>query len=228
MPTGRHPHLPTKTAHRVFNTPLNAVWHTVTPLICKLLKTLKICYSIFKTACFLTYSKDGKNTLGPIIVWIATYPTTTTAKNMHDASPEILLLLKANRVKGVVEHAHAVALESVISDHMTAPKLPKPNDMTQAMQSQPFAFPTHCSSLSPQASHFPYLPPLLSANRTQATFSQDEPLATHQASLAEKSRIAHIGLANNKPKDDTAPCCIHSTLPLLTILRSGPIRKDSE
>jgi len=127
-----------------------------------------------------------------------------------------------------VERAHSVASESAISDHVTAPKLPEPDNATQATQSQLFAFPTRRSSLSPQSSHFPHLPPLLSANRTQATFSQDVPLATHQASLAEKTRIAQIGPANNKPEDDTAPCCMRSALPLLTVPRSGLIRKDSE
>jgi len=48
-----------------------------------------------------------------------------------------------------VEHAHAVASESAISDHVTTPELPKPNNMTQATQSQPFAFPTRRSSSSP-------------------------------------------------------------------------------
>jgi len=130
-------------------------------------------------------------------------------------------------VRGV-ECAHTVALESAISDHMTAPELPEPDNATQAMPSQPFAFPTRRSSLSPQASHFPHLPPSLSANRTQATFSQDAPLATHQASSAEETRIAHIRPANDKPEDDTAPCCTHSALPLPTVPRSGLIRKDSE
>jgi len=48
-----------------------------------------------------------------------------------------------------VERAHAVASESAISDHVTAPELPEPDDATQAMQSQPFAFPTRHSSSSP-------------------------------------------------------------------------------
>jgi len=127
-----------------------------------------------------------------------------------------------------VKHAHTVASESAISDHVMASKLPKPDDATQAMQSQLFAFPMCRSSLPPQSSHFPHLPPSLSANQTQATFSQDIPLATHQASFAEETRIAHIGPANDKPEDDTAPCCMCSALPLLTVPRSGPIRKDLE
>ena len=131
-------------------------------------------------------------------------------------------------VIGTVERAHAVASESVISDHVTAPELPEPDDATQAKQSQPFAFPTRRSSSSPRSSRFPHLPPSLSANRTQATYSQDVPLATHQASSAEKTRIAQIGPANDKPEDNTAPRCTRSALPSPTVPRSGPIRKDSE
>ena len=122
-----------------------------------------------------------------------------------------------------------MASESVISDHVTAPKLPEPNDTTQATQSQHVKFLMHfLSSLSPRSFRFPHLPPSLSADRTQATYSQDLLLATHQASSAEGTRIAHIGPANDKPEDDTAPRCTRSVLPLLTVLRSGPIRKDSE
>jgi len=145
--------------------------------------------------------------------------------NIDESTQEGQIL---NPLEGV-KHAYTVALESVISDHMTAPKLPKPNDMTQAMQSQHVKFLTHFPfSLSHRSSHFSHLPPLLSANRTQATYSQDVLLTTYQASLAEETQIAHIRPANDKPKDDTAPHCTHSVLPLLTILRSGLIRKDSE
>ena len=101
-PTGRHSHLLTKTAHGVFNTPLNAVWDTVAPMIRELLKTLKIRYSVFKAVRFLTHGEDGKDTLGLVVVWIATHPGTTTAENAHDASLEILSLLQAKGVEGVV------------------------------------------------------------------------------------------------------------------------------
>jgi len=132
-------------------------------------------------------------------------------------------------IEDIVEHALAVASESAISDHVTAPELPEPDDATQAMQSQHVKFLTHfTSSSSPCSFRFPHLLPSLSANQTQATYSQDLLLATHQAPLAEETRIAQIGLANDKPKDDTAPHCMRSALPLPTVLRSGPIRKDSE
>ncbi|KAH9177520.1 hypothetical protein EDB89DRAFT_2064500 [Lactarius sanguifluus] len=81
IPQGRYPHLPTKT-------------------ILELLKAWKICYSAINTACFVTHGEDGKNNLGPVVIWIVTHPATTTAKNAHDASPDILALLKANGVEG--------------------------------------------------------------------------------------------------------------------------------
>ena len=102
IPKGRHPHLPTKTVYGVFNTPLNAVWGTVGPQICELLKARKIRYSSINTARFLTHGEDGKDTLGPVVIWISTHPTTTTAENAHDASPDILALLKDNGIEGAV------------------------------------------------------------------------------------------------------------------------------
>lgn len=54
------------------------------------------------TARFSTRDDDGKDKLGPIVIWIATYPSTTTAENVHNLSPEIISLLKANGVEGAV------------------------------------------------------------------------------------------------------------------------------
>src|SRR6266849_5984667 len=67
IPKGRHPHLPTKTVHGVFNTALNPVWDSVAPQIRDLLKKHKIRYSAIKAARFLTHSEDEKDTLGPIV-----------------------------------------------------------------------------------------------------------------------------------------------------------------
>ncbi|KAJ6463355.1 hypothetical protein C8R45DRAFT_1055836 [Mycena sanguinolenta] len=102
IPKGRHPHLPTKTVRGVFNTPLNAVWDTVAPQIRELLKARKIRYSVIMPARFLTCGEDGEDTLGPVVIWIATHSTSTTAENAYDASPEILALLEANGVEGAV------------------------------------------------------------------------------------------------------------------------------
>jgi hypothetical protein len=118
IPKGRHPHLPTKTAYGVFDTPLNAVWDTVAPQICQLLKTWKIRYSAINTARFVTHGEDGKDTIGPVVIWISTHPTTTTAENAHDASPDVLALLKANGVEGAVVEWYEGAVEKLSGPHL--------------------------------------------------------------------------------------------------------------
>jgi hypothetical protein len=102
----------------VFNTPLNAVWDTVAPQIRKFLKGQKIRYSAIKTARFVTHGEDGKDTLGPVVIWIATHPTTATAENAHDASPDILALLKANGVEGAVVEWYEGAVERLSGPHL--------------------------------------------------------------------------------------------------------------
>ena len=102
----------------VFNTPLNAVWDAVAPQICEVLRTRKIRYSAIKTARFATHGEDGKDTLGPVVIWIATYPTTTTAEIAHDASPDILALLEANGVKGAVVEWYEGAVEKLSGPHL--------------------------------------------------------------------------------------------------------------
>jgi hypothetical protein len=102
LPKGRHTPTPTKTVHGVFNTRLNNVWHDVAPQICKLLKARLIRYSAVMAARFFTHSEDGEGSLGPIVIWIATHPDTTTAENAHDASPGIVSLLNEFGVKGAV------------------------------------------------------------------------------------------------------------------------------
>ena len=94
--------LPVKTAEGVFGTPLNPVWHRVLPQIVALLKQRCIRFSAISSARFSTYDEDRKKTLGPIVIWIATHPATTTAENARDASPEILSILEEHNVKGAV------------------------------------------------------------------------------------------------------------------------------
>ena len=118
IPKDRHAHLPTKTVHGVFNTPLNAVWDTVAPQICQLLKTRKIRYSSINAARFATHGEDGMNTIGPVVIWISTHPTTTTAENAHDASPDILALLKANGVEGAVVEWYEATVEKLSGPHL--------------------------------------------------------------------------------------------------------------
>jgi len=104
-----------------------------------------------------------------------------------------------------VRYAHAVALESAISNHMMAPKLPEPYATMLSNQSQHVAFPMRTSSLSPYSSCFPHFLPPLSANRNHSTYSQAALLATHQAFSAEDLWITHIGLADIKTQSRHHP-----------------------
>ncbi|KAJ7130847.1 hypothetical protein C8R43DRAFT_664571 [Mycena crocata] len=96
--------LPTKTVHGVFNTPLNLVWNTVGPQIHDFLKAQKIRYSAISVARFITHGEgpDWEVTRGPIVIWIAVRPNTTTANDAHDASLDILAILEGNGVEGAV------------------------------------------------------------------------------------------------------------------------------
>ena len=60
LPEGRIQRIPTETAHGVFNTPLNPVWHTVAPKIRDTLKDKKIRYSAIHAARFVTHGEDGR------------------------------------------------------------------------------------------------------------------------------------------------------------------------
>ena len=94
--------IPTKTAHGVFNTPLNAVWETVAPQILKSMKANGLQYTALNTARFSTV-EDGKGeTFGPVVVWIAVRPDTTNAKAVRDATPDILNILSDVQITDVV------------------------------------------------------------------------------------------------------------------------------
>ncbi|KAJ6463332.1 hypothetical protein C8R45DRAFT_1220189 [Mycena sanguinolenta] len=118
IPEGRFSEIPSKTVYGVFNTPLNAVWDTVAPQICELLKTRKIRYSALKTARFLSQSEGQEDSFGPIVIWIATHPRTTTAENAHDVSPDILAILEANGVKGTVVEWYEGSVERLSGPHL--------------------------------------------------------------------------------------------------------------
>ncbi|CAE6519816.1 unnamed protein product [Rhizoctonia solani] len=102
VPGTRWFQLPVKTAEGVFETPLNPVWHIVAPKIIALLKKRSIKYSALKTARFSTCEEDRKKTLGPVVIWIATHPNTTSAENARDASPHILHILEQYKVENAV------------------------------------------------------------------------------------------------------------------------------
>ena len=114
LPKTRWFQLPVKTAEGVFETPLNAVWHIVAPMIVALLKKRSIKYSALKTARFSTCDEDGNKTLGPIVIWIATHPNTTSAENARDASPDILHILKEHKVEGAVVEWYEGSVEKLL------------------------------------------------------------------------------------------------------------------
>ncbi|KAJ3531908.1 hypothetical protein NM688_g7503 [Phlebia brevispora] len=94
--------IPTKTAHGVFNTPLNAVWDTVAPQILASIKVNGLQYSAIETVRF-SIAEDGKEeTFGPVVVWIAVPPKTTNAGAVRDATPDILHILADAQITGVV------------------------------------------------------------------------------------------------------------------------------
>jgi len=113
LPGTRWYQLPVKTAEGVFETPPNAVWHIVAPMIVALLKKRGIKYSALKTARFSTRDEDGKKVLGPIVIWIATHPNTTSAENARDASPDILHILEDHKVKGAVVEWYEGSVEKL-------------------------------------------------------------------------------------------------------------------
>ncbi|KAH9846164.1 hypothetical protein C2E23DRAFT_713660, partial [Lenzites betulinus] len=102
-PGARFFKLPTKTAHGVFNTPLNAVWDDVAPRILASMKAHDVKYSALKTVRFSTL-EDGKDeeTLGPVVVWIAVRPNTANAAAVRDATPDILRILADVQITDVV------------------------------------------------------------------------------------------------------------------------------
>jgi len=123
LPTGRHTATPTKTVYGVFNTPLNKVWHDVAPQICEYLKSRGIRYSVVMAARFFTHAEEGKGSLGPIVIWIATHPGTTTAQDAHDASPDIISLLEEFGVKGAVVEWYEGTVERLAGPALLRPTL---------------------------------------------------------------------------------------------------------
>ncbi|KAH9042942.1 hypothetical protein EDB83DRAFT_2507572 [Lactarius deliciosus] len=94
--------IPNKTAHGVFNTPLNAVWGTVAPQILESMKAHGLKYSALKTVRFSTIEDGKEETFGPVVVWIAVRPNTTNAGAVRDATPDILHILADFQITDVV------------------------------------------------------------------------------------------------------------------------------
>ena len=111
-PVGRHAHIPVKSLHGVYDTPLNGVWETVGPKIVDLITTRKINWSSVDPARFFTRATPGeeeKGSLGPVVIWIGVSPGSTSSDAACGVSQEILALLQEHEVKdAVVEWREAV------------------------------------------------------------------------------------------------------------------------
>ena len=106
--------IPTKIAHGIFNTPLNAVWDTVAPQILASIKAHGLQYSALKTVRFSTI-EDGKDqTFGPVVVWIAVRPNTTNAEAVRDVTPDILNVLANVQITNVVVEWYEGSVTSLV------------------------------------------------------------------------------------------------------------------
>ena len=109
--------IPTKTVHGVFNTPLNAVWHdTVAPRILASIKARGLKYSALQTARFSTDGKDETEPRGPVVVWIAVHPNTTSAAAVRDATPDILRILADAQITDVVVEWYEASVVRLVDE----------------------------------------------------------------------------------------------------------------
>ncbi|CAE6475016.1 unnamed protein product [Rhizoctonia solani] len=94
--------IPFKTAEGVLGTPIVAVWPRVAPLIVALFKSSGVKYSAFHPAFFSTLNDDMEKDMGPLVIWVATHPGTTSAEKARDVSPAVLSILVKHGIEGAV------------------------------------------------------------------------------------------------------------------------------
>ena len=104
-PVGQH--IPVKSVHGVFGTPLNRVWVAVCLEICGLINARNLPSSSISLARFITRTRvlgeeDMKKSIGPVVIWIGVNPGSISSDTAHDISQEILALLLKNEVEDVV------------------------------------------------------------------------------------------------------------------------------
>ncbi|KAI0697819.1 hypothetical protein C8T65DRAFT_661425 [Cerioporus squamosus] len=94
---------------------LNAVWSTVAPRIIASMKARGIKYSALSTVRFSTVEDGKEETLGPVVVWIAVRPNTTTAEAVRDATPDILQILADFQITDVVVEWYEGSVKRLVS-----------------------------------------------------------------------------------------------------------------
>ncbi|KAJ2924403.1 hypothetical protein H1R20_g12699, partial [Candolleomyces eurysporus] len=112
-PGTRWGQLPVKTAVGLFGTALNPIWNTVAPEIIALFKKRSIKYSALMATRFSICDEDGNKKLGPIVIWVATHPNTTSAEAARDASPDVLNILEDHQIEGVVVEWYEGSVEKL-------------------------------------------------------------------------------------------------------------------
>ncbi|KAG8704062.1 hypothetical protein FRC08_002480 [Ceratobasidium sp. 394] len=94
--------IPFKTAEGVLGTPIVAVWDQVAPLIVELFKSTGVKHSAFHPAFFSTLNGDMEKDMGPLVIWVATHPGTTSPDKARDVSPAVLSILVQHGIEGAV------------------------------------------------------------------------------------------------------------------------------
>ncbi|KAI0258687.1 hypothetical protein BC834DRAFT_926442 [Gloeopeniophorella convolvens] len=149
--------IPKKTAHGVFNTPLNAVWGSVAPQILASMKAHGLTYSALKTVRFSTVEDGKEETFGPVVVWIAVRPNTTNAEAVRDAMPDILQILADFQITDVVVEWYKGSVERLVGPPLmsvednTSPSSSSITPSTLAQASPSSGSPTMRRAPSPTA-----------------------------------------------------------------------------
>ncbi|KAG8805784.1 hypothetical protein FRC17_005337, partial [Serendipita sp. 399] len=94
--------IPFKTAEGVLGTPIVEVWDKVAPLIVALFKSTGVKHSALHPVFFSTLNDNMEKVMGPLVIWVATHPGTTSPDKARDVSPAVLSILVDHGIEGAV------------------------------------------------------------------------------------------------------------------------------
>lgn len=104
-PVSRFAHIPVKSVRGIYGTSLYPIWEFVGLEIVDLITIEKVDCSSIGAARFFTHAspgEEGKGRLGPVVIWLAVNPGSTSSDTAHEISQKILTLLGKRGVNGVV------------------------------------------------------------------------------------------------------------------------------